>query len=136
MASLQDIADGLAVRLRTVAGLRAYAWEPDQIAPPCAVVEFPLRIEYEQTMGLGKTRWTLPVSLYASRVDAERGQAALAPYFDDRDGQSIRGAIYADDTLGGAADCCLLLLADRFGVKEIGGVAYWGCQLTVEVWTS
>jgi hypothetical protein len=140
VSTQRRIADGIAALLTPLGdfGLRAVVWMPDRLAADSvtAVVGFPERIEYDQTMGRGMVKWSVPVTLYAGREHSQQAQEALAAFTDPYDAASVKAAIEADPTLGGAADACVIALADRFGAYEINGSPYLGYTLNVEVWTS
>lgn len=135
---LQAIGDGLKAALEAVDGLeRVYTWMPDSVAPPCVVVGFPERVEYQGTFGaVGMTTWLFPITLYASRADALNGQRILAAWLDASGPASVRAALEADPTLGGACDTVLIQPAADFGAYDVAGTPYLGMRERVQVVTS
>jgi len=69
--------DEMADALGTISGLRVFAYFPDRITPPVAVVDFPAELNYDATMGRGADRITLPVTVLVSRVDSRSARDRL-----------------------------------------------------------
>ncbi len=74
---LTAVRDELVVVLKTITGLRAYAYDPGQIQTPAALVGWPEEISYVETYGRGKSRCPdLPLLLLVGKA-AERTAAKL-----------------------------------------------------------
>ena len=99
MATISDVRDGLAVRLRTISGLHVYDEWPDTITPPAALIR-PASAQYEQTFGADWATMQLEVlvvvGLMGGLANAER---AMEPYISNTGTSSIRVAVAADRTL-------------------------------------
>lgn len=102
MATVSEIRNGLAQRLRSISGLNVSVTMPTQVRPPAAVV-MPRATTFDVAMvGDGDTH-EYDIHLYVAGSDWNRAQTALDPYLS-RDGQnSIRLAVDEDPTLGGVA---------------------------------
>lgn len=133
MASLAAIRDGLATRLATISGLEAFDTAPGQVNPPAAVVGGPERIEYDLTYGRGADTYLISVMVYASRADQSSGQELLDGYLAGAGATSIKAAIEADPTLGGAADTARVTMARNYGGYDLADIKYLGVELLVEV---
>lgn len=133
---LDAVMEGIGVRLETIAGLRVFDYPADTVAPPAAVVGLPTVIPYDNTKGRGSDRATIPVFVVVGPSDSRVARSALSPYVAGAGAQSIKAAIEADRTLGGA--CATLAVApartDGSGIT-VNGVRYTGAIFDVEVWT-
>lgn len=137
---LQAIAEGLADALRAVEGLeRVYVWRPQVVAVPCAVVESPPAWDYDRTFGHpALTRWEMTVTVLTCAVDAPNAGERLAAFIDAGGPKSVRAAIEADPSLGGACDTVVMSpegrVANQSGVANIAGIDYMVVRLNFDVW--
>lgn len=67
--NVSAVMDELATALSTIDGLRVFAYFPDRIVPPAAVVDFP-ELDYDATFGRGADRASFSVYVLVSPVDA------------------------------------------------------------------
>jgi len=138
MASITTIRTALQTRLKSISGLRAHALWPDQLIPPCVVVQ-PAGGEYDQTFGkvaASLHRFELHVFVTGAGGVAA-SQSLLDPYLATGSTGSIYGAIDADRTLGGSVWSTFVRGYREYGVQEIGeGLQYLGAVVDVEVTTS
>jgi hypothetical protein len=111
-ATLAQIADGLETRLATITGLRVFDHVPDVFAPPCAFV-FPDSIEYWNGFAGGNAEHTYIVTVVVGRNSDRANQRSLYQYLGYSGDLSIRQAIEADRTLGGAVQTLLIERADN-----------------------
>lgn len=130
MASLADLRDGLATRIGTVSGLRVTAWQPDAVRPPIAFV-LPDTIEYDLNANRGADTTTFLVTVLVGRADDRAAQRNLDGYIFGAG--SIKAAIEADRTLGGAANTCRVVEMRNYGSVAVGDQVYLGCEFSVEV---
>ncbi len=135
MASLQDIMQGVEVRLATIPGLRVGGTIPGQVNPPQAVVGVPPVDDY--VTGLGGPRPTLAptITVLTSSAIDRVGQLALAAYADSEGASSIPAAIAADPTLGGVVGGCQVRSFRPLGIDEVGVIGYFGGEFTLRVLT-
>jgi hypothetical protein len=135
MASLSSIRSGLSTRLATILGLSVYAYVPDSIEPPTAVVGVMSSVDYDSTMSRGSDMYEIPLYLYVSRVDAELSQDSLDEFLAGSGSSSIKQAIEGDTTLGGVVSSARVVEASNYGVYTINSIDYLGVEFSVEIIT-
>lgn len=137
MATLAQLRQGLATRLETIAGVRAYDAEPGTPALPAAIVS-EVSGEYDQTVGSGSlTRYTATVVLLVrNQKRAEDVAHELDEYLQPTGSKSVRVAVNGDPTLGGVADKALVLRFRDAGIVERNSQPHVGAFLDVEIWAS
>jgi hypothetical protein len=133
LASIKALRDGLKTRLATIAGLYAHDTIPDNVYPPAAIVGFPSSVAYDFAMRTAVARYLFPVRVIAGRVAEGEGQDKIDDLVSPDGALSVRAAIDADPTLGGAAHSTRVVAARDFGVYEVAGVSYIGGEFEVEV---
>ena len=99
---------GIATALDTIAGLRCFDYVPDSLAPPAAVVE-PLEIDYDESMNSGTQFYRAFILVIVGRMSDRSSQDRLDAYLTDTGATSVKAALEADRTLGGA--CATLQVA-------------------------
>lgn len=105
---------GLKTRLETIAGLRVYAYAPDNVLEfPAAVIAEVAELDDDMTMTGGDIEAVFRLQLYVRSADTEQAQADLDAYLDPAGSKSIRAAIEGDSTLDGQVDW-----ARREGLEE------------------
>jgi hypothetical protein len=111
-STLRAIMLGIETRLETITGLRASNISPDSIDVPSgggyAVVGAPDVDDYHATMGNGRVSLSPAVTVLVSSSSGRAGQLLLADYADFAGAKSVRAAIEADKTLGGAVEDCIV----------------------------
>jgi len=132
-ATVVNLRTGLATRLATITGLRTHATIPDQVNPPCAIVGAP-EVDYDRTMGRGLDAYRTTIRLLVSRATDRGAQNALDAYLAPSGAGSIKTAVEGDQTLGGNFDVTRVTRAFGYGVYDVGGVLYLGCDFAVEAW--
>jgi hypothetical protein len=135
MASLSSIRSGLSTRLATISALSVYAYVPDSIEPPTAVVGVMSSVDYDSTMSRGSDSYEIPLYLYVSRVDAELSQDSLDEFLAGSGSSSIKQAIEGDSTLGGVVSSARVVEASNYGVYTINSIDYLGVEFSVEIIT-
>lgn len=133
LASLSAVRTGLAAAAAEIDGLRTSATVPDKIEPPTFVVG-DVAQQFDQTMSRGLDEILVSARLYVSRADDRSGQNKLDAYLAGEGASSMKAAIEADPTLGGACDTLRLESQQGYGQYEIAGVAYFGAEFTIRVW--
>jgi hypothetical protein len=98
----------LGVKLDTIAGLRCFDYVPDSLAPPAAVVE-PLEIDYDEAMNKGLEFYRAYILVIVGRMSDRSSQDRLDAYLTETGASSVKAALEADRTLGGA--CATLQVA-------------------------
>lgn len=96
MATDDEVRIAFAAVTDTVDGLRAFAYTPGQINPPCLVVT-EVDVTFDHAMSRGTDRFLVVARLLTSG-DLEASQKKLSTFI-----YQVRDAIGADPTLGGVA---------------------------------
>jgi hypothetical protein len=113
--------------------LNCYGVKPDGMVEP-AFYPTDADIEFDQTMGRGQDKITSTWHLAISKADDEAGQAVLNSLLKGSGATSLKAAIQADRTLGGA---CATLRVTRLRTSRmilVGVVEYYGAELTIDVY--
>ena len=129
--TIATVTTALESALATIDGLRVVAFVPDSISPPAIFLGYP-EVEYDLTT-LGCVH-ILRVLAYVvlSRVNDRTAYDRLSPFLDGAGPSSVKAAIEADRSLGGAA-ANVRVSAARVGPMTIAGVEYIAGQLDIEI---
>ena len=132
--TIEAMGTGLKERLQTIAALNAI-YAPNELpgainVNPTALI-IPGVIEYDLTFG-GAIRANFRVILLFGRADQPTQFDAMLPYLETTGANSIYAAIYGDDTLGGAADFCIVKSNGGLGFTPWGGVTFYSSEWIVE----
>jgi hypothetical protein len=135
MSSVSAIATGLQVRLDTIAGVRAYSYQPEQLNPPFA---YPVlnTVSYHQTMGMGSAMtqfdWTVYVVVgrWVDRVAITNLDGFLSP----TGASSIRAALEGDLTLGGACQNLVVASSANISALEQDDAEYLQVSFSVTIY--
>lgn len=122
--------DALAEAVDTIPSLRVYAYPADSVAPPAAVVGLPVT-PFDFTMG-GAEEWQVPVWVMVGKVSDRASRSALCAYVTPTGATSVKAAIEADPTLGGACDSVHVTRAE-FTTLSVAGTEYLAAEFTAEV---
>lgn len=134
MTTIAAIRAGLATRLGTISGLRTSATVPDDPKPPVAIV-LPPTITYDTAMGRGLDQYEFSILVMVGRVSERTAQASLDAYANPRGAGSIKTAIEADRTLGGAAQTCRVTDMRNVGpLSTTEGNTYLTAEFVVTVY--
>jgi|TARA_R100001460_G_scaffold32709_3_gene64123 hypothetical protein len=134
MATFSAIRSGLKTRLETISGLMVYDYVPDFIDPPTVLIAPFNTLNFDSTMQRGSDTYEIPIILYVSKVDAETGQDNLDSFLAASGSNSVKAAIEADTTLGGAAMSVRVINATDYGEYEVTqGTSFLGVTFNVEV---
>ena len=126
------VMNGLGVRLATISGLRVYDFPADDVAVPAGVVGYPDPLEWDVTMDRDTDRATIPVHIVVSKVSDRASRDALTAYMAGSGAGTVKDAIEAEPTLGGAAASVRVM--DVRGVNiRIAGVDYVAATFNVDV---
>ncbi|HYW90806.1 MAG TPA: hypothetical protein VFB50_23755 [Chloroflexota bacterium] len=133
--TIQDITNGLQRVLATIAGLRAYAIEPDKPNFPCA---YPRLVDwsYDQQYGGGSTLWHFDIWILVG-IESQFGRAQneINAYLAPSGTNSIKAAIDADPRLQNTVSYATATGGGAYGRVDIAGLAALGASLRVEVRT-
>jgi hypothetical protein len=95
------VRSGLATALDAITGLRCFDYVPDGLAPPAAVVE-PLEVSFDESMKRGSDFYRAFILVIVGRMSERSANDALDDYLAGSGAKSVKAAIEADPTLGGA----------------------------------
>lgn len=130
---LSTIRKGLADALSTVPRLRVAELVPEQVNPPLAVITR-ASVDYSQAMSGGLTEWDMQVQLVAGRMADQQSQRQIDAWLSWDGQQSVRKAIEADRSLGGAVQTLIVTRADAMNSVQIGDSDYLAVTVNVTVW--
>lgn len=134
-ATISTLRSGLKTALQAISGLKVYEVWPDQINTPCAIIR-PTQGTYHEAMaspGYQVVIFEVTIFVNATQKGLEISQPLLDDYLDVASTNSLKAAIEADPTLGGAADSLIVQGWAQYGSLEVNGIYYVGAVLTVEV---
>jgi hypothetical protein len=114
-------------------GLYVHDTIPDNLYVPAAIVGMPSSVRYDFAFRTPVSRYLFPLRVIAGRVAEGEGQDLVDDLASPDGALSVRAAIDSDPTLGGVANSTRLVEARDFGVYEVAGVPYIGCEFEVEV---
>jgi hypothetical protein len=131
--TVSQIKTGLAANLATVSGLRAYAYQPDNVNTPFA---WPLldSIQYNGAMGGGLITHKFTVSVVVGRSAERTAQSLLDGYLSYKGATSIRQAIESDRTLGGVVQDLIVESANNISTLEANDTTYLAIDFVVTVY--
>ena len=131
--TVSQIKTGLAANLATVSGLRAYAYQPDNVNTPFA---WPLldSIQYNGAMGGGLITHQFTVSVVVGRAAERTAQTLLDGYLSYAGANSIRAAIESDRTLGGVVQDLIVESANNISTLEANDATYLAIDFVVTVY--
>jgi hypothetical protein len=135
VASIQELRDGIATNLATIAGLRTSASIPDNPNPPIAIVQLN-RVQYHQDFQRGMTEYNFSVQVVVGRVDERTSQNALDAFCSSTGASSIGLAIESDRKLGGNSFDAIVTEMTNYGSVLISDVTYLAAEFNVRVLAS
>lgn len=125
---LADVLDDLETALAGVTGLRVFTYWPDSVAPPAALLGWPVSGSYDLTMARGLDRMSVPVTVVVSRADARTARKAVSEYVDGD--KSIKDALEAHNSDSWDV---LHVSAWEIDVVTIGGIDYLAALFTLTI---
>lgn len=92
---LNDVMQAIADRMATIAALaKTYPHPPDDTPGlPAAGCEWPESIVFDNTMGRGSDRMTLPVWVAVERLDDRAAWQKLSPFCDGAGASSVKAVL-------------------------------------------
>lgn len=128
--NLADVMDEVATRLDTISGLRVFAYPPDRVEPPSAIVSYPGTYTYDETYGRGMDRMTLPVVVVVGKVSQRSARDALGAYVDGSGASSVK-AVLESGTYTELDS--LRVMSVEFDVVTIAGTDYVAALFDVDI---
>lgn len=128
--NIGNVMQALADRIDTIAGLRVYAYPPNAVQAPAAVVTYPESYTYDDTYGRGMDSMTLPVVVLVGKVSDRASRDKLAKWVSPSTATSIKtvlesGTYTAFDTVRVASV--------TFDIIAIAAVEYLAATLTLDI---
>lgn len=131
---LGPVRSGLATNLSTLPNLRVFDYMPDSVTPPVAVVGFPDEWSFDVAMNRGLDEMpNIPIYLLFGKASDRAAQELLSVYVAARGDASVKAAVEADKTLGGACDDLWVSKATDFRIYPVGSSEYLGCRFLVNI---
>lgn len=127
---LAAVMDELAEKLRTITGLRVFAFPPDDVTPPAAIVTYPDTYTYDMTYGRGHDRLDLGVVVVVGAVSDRASRDELARYADGSGTRSIKQAIESGEFT--SFDSVRVMDAE-FSIFTMAGVEYVAATFSLDV---
>jgi hypothetical protein len=123
---------GLATALDTIAGLRVFDHVPDSLAPPAAVIE-PVEVVFDEAMVRGLDKYRAFVLVIVGRMSERSASDRLDAYLAGSGASSVKAAIEANKTLGGACDTLQVIDANPRTVT-VSGVEMLSYRFGVDIY--
>ncbi len=134
--TLQAIREGIAANLETLNGVQQSAYLLANPTPPAAEVQ-PGEIEYDLAMGRGLDRWNLTVRVFVGFTSDKGAQIRLDKMLAPSGVDSVKAAIEAEPTLGGACDDLHVKRCTGYRLyNRAGQAAVLGAEWEIEVLAS
>lgn len=134
--SFTAIGDGLAVRLRTIRGLRVFALKdlPDSVNQFPAALVLPGETPYVTTLNSTDCDYNFRVILLFAKADTPSAISKMLDYMAVSGDKSVVAAIHGDKTLDGSADTCKVSRNLGVGGTTWGGYVYLSSEWLVQIW--
>ena len=136
--NLANIMDGIATMLTNgnVAS-QVFAYPPAQFNPPCAIVGYPIDLDFDVTFKRGTDRAVFPVWLVAGNVVESSTRGVISGIIDGATG--VKTALEASGgTLNGTVSNCQVVDCRIESISQPGGtgtIEYMAARFRVEVMT-
>lgn len=128
--NLADVMEELAAKLSVIDGLNVFAYPPDAVPEPAAIVGYPETIDFDQTYVRGADRMTLPVLVVVGKYTDVGTRDLLAKYCNGSGPASVKVAIESAEY--SSCDSVVVTTAD-FDVLRIGGTDYMAALFTLDI---
>lgn len=127
---LQDVADEIAGRLNTIAGLRVFNHPPENVTAPAAIVT-PGVITYDATYGRGMDRMEPGVVVLVGKATHRSAYRLLADYARGSGARSFKHVLETGSEYE-TCDTVRVVSAD-FDIITMAGVEYLSATFTLDV---
>lgn len=128
------VMDELKTKLDAIANLRVFAYPPDKVDPPTAVIGHPETITYDVAMGRGVDQIDFPVYVFVSRITDRTSRDKLAPFLAGSGASSIKGVILAGKPW--TAMSSVRVASAEIEVITMANIDYLAAVFTVNVYGS
>lgn len=128
--NLADCMDAIATQLDTITGLRTFAFPPDSLVPPAAVVSYPEDYTYDAAYGRGMDRLTLPVVIVLGKPTDRSVRDRLGAYVDGSGTRSVKQVVEAGTY---TAFDSVRVASVEFDVVAIGGQDFMAALFSLDI---
>ena len=130
VVNLADVMDEIATQLDTITGLRVFAYPPDALHPPAAVVSYPDAYTFDGTYVRGMDRMSLPVVVVVGKVSDRASRDELGAYADGSGSASVKAVVEAGTY---TAFGTVRVESVEFDVVTIAGIDYMAALFTLDI---
>lgn len=129
MTTITQVRVAMAAALGSINGLRCYAFGPDSVNVPAAVV-IPAQGAFLDTVTFeGADDFQITVRVIVAKTSDRVSQENLDPYLSSDGAKSIEAAMNLDPTLGGIVDFVVHNQVENYGYVTWNGVDYLGADM-------
>jgi hypothetical protein len=128
--NLGNVMDAVAARLDTIAGLRCFAYPPDSITPPAAIVAYPEELAFDATYDRGADTVLLPVIVAVGKVHDRGTRDLVAAYCTGSGASSIKAVV---ETGTYTAFDTVRVARAEFDVVRIGDTDYLAALFDLDI---
>lgn len=128
--NISSVSAELVTKLASLTGLRAYAFPPDALTPPTAIIGYPESIAFDGTFNRGMDRMTVPVYLV---LDRNWDRATAQGFSDYTAGAGASSFKQLLETGPHTAFSTARVMSCSFSVISVAGVEYWAATFMVDI---
>jgi hypothetical protein len=125
---LGSVMDEVAVRLRTIQGLRVQAFPADSVTAPAAIITYPGDIVFDASYGRGMDTMDPQVVVLVGNVYKKSTRDLISAYAKGSGPKSIKATLEAVEL-----SVTLRVTGVTFEVVTIGAVEYLAARFTIEI---
>lgn len=129
---LVAVREAISDAANAISELRVSPYPIDAATAPVFMVG-DIEVLFDKAMGRGLDELLVTCWLYVSRATDRGGHMKVSGYLKGSGTGSIKAALEADRTLGGACSTMRLQSAKTGGLVDIAGNPYFGAELTIYV---
>lgn len=126
---LANVFSQLATQLATISGLQTYAYPPDAITPPAALM-WPDAVTYDATYGRGLDQLSVRLWLVVGRTDVASAWSALSTYTSGSGTSAIKAVLESGTYTAFEA---IRVMDATFGEISVGDVTYLAALFTLDI---
>lgn len=128
---IDDVADELVTRLRTISGLRVYKGAPGSVSTPAAVVFLPGEETFSLTYNRGMDHLVWPILVLAGKVDDSTVVKRLGNYLDGAGAKSVKQVL---ETGTYTSFDAIFVASASTDPETWGDTSYAGALFTVNIY--
>lgn len=128
--NLADVMEEIKDQLDTIPNLNCFAYPPDAIHPPAAIVSYPERYDFDETYNRGEDSMEIPVFIVVGRASDRATRDNLAKFCDGSGDTSIKQVIEAGTY---SSFDSVRVMSVEFDVVDIGGKNYWAAMFRLDI---